>query len=117
MAAKSEEQQATVTSASMGVKVANKAAKKVMPRKHSEVKEKLVYIGPNLARLGLSRFQVYVGGIPKAAEKAAEQAPEIKRLFVPLAKLAKAKESLKRSGSLEQRSVNAVMAALIQNRK
>lgn len=72
---------------------------------------KLIYIGPNITRLGLSQFQVYVGGKPVVAAKAAETAPEIERLFVPLERFAKARASLTRDGSLEQRTYAAVAAA------
>lgn len=75
------------------------------------VVEKLIYIGPNITRLGLSQFQVYVGGKPLVAEKAAETAPEIHRLFVPLDRFAKARASLTRDGSLEEKTYAAVAAA------
>lgn len=72
---------------------------------------KLIYIGPNITRLGLAQFQVYSGGKPLVAAKAAEIEPSINRLFVPLEEFAKARASLTRDGSLEKRTYAAVAAA------
>lgn len=86
---------------------ASKPAKTTKP-------QRLVYIGPNLPRAGLSQYQIFIDGMPKAAEIAAETAPEINHLFVPVEKLSAARQALTRSGSREQRMYRAVTAAFNQ---
>jgi len=82
-----------------------------LPVDNTQDSVKLIYIGPNITRIGLSQFQVFLGGMPVAALKAADTLPEIQRLFVPIGDFAKAKLALNRDGSLEQKTYKAVVAA------
>lgn len=60
----------------------------------------LSYVGPNIPNLGLSRYQVYIGGYPKCVEEQGEKEKALlASLFVPIANLAEVMKTIEVKGS------------------
>ena len=66
-----------------------------------EIREQLIYIGPNIPGGTLHRYQVYRGGIPEHLAQIIEKCPAIRSLFVPVANFAAAEQALAMTGSAE----------------
>lgn len=66
-----------------------------------EVKEPLIYCGPNLLGSKLNQFSVYQGGYPIHLEKELTECESIKRLFVPVNKLAVTMSAISMPGTPE----------------
>jgi hypothetical protein len=62
-----------------------------------QVVASVIYIGPNVAKLGLQSFQVFKGGTP---ERLGSE-PVVARLFVPLEDFRRARAALNVEGSPE----------------
>lgn len=92
------------------------AEKKDTPRtnKTHSKKEKLIYIGPNLIQL--TKYTV-LDEIPKHIEDLTKKCPAIKKLFVPIEKLAESEQRAKRKGTLEHKYVQEVFSFLEERRK
>ena len=71
----------------------------------------LIYVGPNVTRLGLVQFQGFRGGICGAAKTASEKIPEIAKLVVPAEKLEQARADIARKGSYLNKLYQAVEQA------
>lgn len=72
----------------------------------------LVYVGPNLGRpLYIKQFQTWRGGLPGHVAEACAAQPELKRLFVPVAELAAARNELGRPTSALAKASAAVLRA------
>lgn len=54
-----------------------------------------VYVGPSVQRLGLSQYAIFNGGIPGHLKQELERHPALASLFVPVSRLARAREELK----------------------
>lgn len=54
-----------------------------------------VYVGPSVQRLGLSQYAIFQGGIPRHLKQEQERHPALASLFVPVSRLARAREDLK----------------------
>ncbi len=54
-----------------------------------------VYVGPSVQRLGLSQYAIFQGGIPGHLKQEQERHPALASLFVPVSRLARAREELK----------------------
>lgn len=54
-----------------------------------------VYVGPSVQRLGLSQYAIFHGGIPEHLRQEQERLPALASLFVPVSRLARAREDLK----------------------
>ncbi|WP_432642513.1 hypothetical protein [Acidaminococcus sp.] len=58
------------------------------------------YIGPNIPRLGLTKYQVYSGGIPAFSDVVTEeQKAKLTRLFIPISQLSTAMEAIEKKGT------------------
>ncbi|MEC1744121.1 hypothetical protein [Schinkia azotoformans] len=66
-----------------------------------EMKEPLIYCGPNLLGSKLNQFTVYQGGYPIHLEKELSECESIKRLFVPVSKLALIMSAISNPGTPE----------------
>ncbi len=44
----------------------------------------LIYVGPNIPKLGMSRYTIYKGDLPSEVEAAIEKIPEIKKMLIPV---------------------------------
>lgn len=71
----------------------------------------LIYVGPNLTRLGLVTFMQYRGGISGAIKFAIEKIPEVEKLVVPVEKLEQARADIYRKGSYLNKLYQAVEQA------
>ena len=47
----------------------------------------LMYVGPNIFKLGLERYTVYKGELPASVENAIDKIPEILNLIIPVDEL------------------------------
>lgn len=61
--------------------------------------EQLIYIGPNIFRLGMIRNQVYLEGIPGGIRAAIESFPELGELIVPIETFAESERAAKTKGT------------------
>ncbi len=61
--------------------------------------EQLIYIGPNISRLGMIRNQVYLGGIPGNVKASLEVLPELQELIVPIETFADSERAAKTKGT------------------
>jgi len=85
----------------------NKAAPKAAA---VEKKETLVYVGPNMSGdLLMTQFSTFRNGLPPHIEEKVKLDPDFKKLFVPVAELAPARNILKNPGSAIARAFNAVV--------
>lgn len=73
--------------------------------------ENLIYVGPNVTRLGLVQFQLFRGGVCGAAKTASEKIAEIAKLVVPVEKLEQARADIARKGSYLNKLYQAVEQA------
>ena len=73
--------------------------------------ENLIYVGPNVTRLGLVQFQLFRGGVCGAARTASEKIAEIAKLVVPVEKLEQARADIARKGSYLNKLYQAVEQA------
>lgn len=76
----------------MAVKKTMRAQVKVQP-------ESLVYVGPNLPRSLVMKYQVFVGGYPPSMESIFAQQPAVRKLFVPVQELTNAVQDISREGT------------------
>lgn len=61
---------------------------------------KLVYIGPNIPKLGLTQYQVYIWGVPAFSDIVNDdQKARIARLFIPIARLSQAMTEIEVKGT------------------
>ena len=58
--------------------------------KTKKLPSKLIYIGPNLSRARLLKYQIFIGGYPFHLESEFEKMPHLKDLFVPISDMEKA---------------------------
>lgn len=63
--------------------------------------ESLIYTGPDVAKLGVMQFQVYINGLPLYVKRAIEKIPDIEKLIVPVEDLELTREKIKTSGTME----------------
>lgn len=61
--------------------------------------DQYMYIGPNLLREGLQRFQVYKGGLPSSVDALKEKYPLIKQLFVKTENINIAMQAVQQDGT------------------
>ena len=61
--------------------------------------EQLIYVGPNIFRLGMIRNQVYLGGLPGGIKLLIESFPELGELIVPVENFDKAQREVKKKGT------------------
>lgn len=79
-----------------------KPAQKTSPAKKQAPAEPLFYIGPGVVSRGLTPFKSYKDGILPSVEQAAiKECAELKHLFVPVSRLAKARKNLADPHSVE----------------
>lgn len=74
--------------------------------------QRLIYVGPNNAKLGLERFKVYKGGLPANIELAIEKLPELIYLLIPVEDLITFNANLDKPGSLEHKYFRLVQEKL-----
>lgn len=74
--------------------------------------QRLIYVGPNNAKLGLERFKVYKGGLPSNIELAIEKLPELIYLLIPVDDLITFNANIQKPGSLEQKYFRLVQEKL-----
>jgi len=87
----------------------------ITPTAENSKIEKKIYIGPHLVQL--PKYTVIAEGLPKHIEAVIEKCPAIKKLLVPIKKLAEAEQKANQKGSLEYRNVQEVLSFLSQQRK
>lgn len=75
------------------------AVKKTMRESAPVQPESLVYVGPNLPRSLVMKYQVFVGGYPPSMESIFTQQPAVKKLFVPVKELTKAVQEISQAGT------------------
>lgn len=63
--------------------------------------EPLIYIGPNIFRMALRRFQVFKGGLPPYVKRAIEKLPDIQTFLIPIKELGEMKRKIERPGTNE----------------
>ncbi|MBQ2617102.1 MAG: hypothetical protein IJG37_09730 [Synergistaceae bacterium] len=61
--------------------------------------EQLIYIGPNIFRLGMIRNQVYLEGLPGSVKWAVETFPELGELIVPASEFDTAQRQVRTKGT------------------
>ncbi|MCB2187682.1 MAG: hypothetical protein KQJ78_14770 [Deltaproteobacteria bacterium] len=97
-------------------KPAAPAAAKPAPR--AAAPRPLIYLGPNLAALGLFAGQAFRGGrTPAHLAKARQEDPDLDALFVPVSGLAAARDDLKNPTTNLTAAYARVLARLQQARK
>lgn len=62
--------------------------------------QRVIYIGPNNAKLGLEKFKVYKEGLPYNIKSLAEKLPEILQLIIPVQDLPRAMANLEVASSI-----------------
>ena len=86
--------------------------------KTNRVAPALVYVGPNMGGdLPMTRFTVFRNGLPKPVKNRFEKDPVFASVFVPVDRLAAAKQELKDPASAVYKSVAAVAKARGDNLK
>lgn len=70
--------------------------------------ESLIYVGPNIYKMAMHRFQVYRGGLPPHVTRAIEKIPEIKNLIVPVTELETMRQKINKAGTNESRLFDSV---------
>ena len=63
--------------------------------------EQKIYLGPNIPSLGLTRNQVYLGGLPGQVRAAIAVMPEIEALIVPISELSETVKAINTKGTHE----------------
>ena len=63
------------------------------------MEEQKMYIGPNIASLGLLKNQVYLGDIPGQVRAAIAVYPDIEQLIVPVSSLPESAQAVKTKGT------------------
>lgn len=58
--------------------------------KTKKLPSKLIYVGPNLSRARLLKYQVFIGGYPNHLDSEFEAMPHLKDLFVPISDMGNA---------------------------
>lgn len=76
---------------------------------HQEPVTQKIYVGPNL--LGLSKYTVLENQLTPHIESFVKECPEIKKLIVPIGKMAETEARIKEKGTLENRHYNKILAA------
>lgn len=59
----------------------------------------LVYVGPNLVKRGLRKYQIYKGGLPIMATELIKAEPLAAQLFVPLEEMQAAIKATSQKGT------------------
>ena len=62
-----------------------------------------IYTGPNILAFGLTKFQVFRGGLPPYVTRAIEKIPEIQELIVRVSELEAMRQKIDRPGTNESR--------------
>lgn len=63
----------------------------------------LMYVGPNIHKLGVERYAIFKGDLPGQYEAACEKIPEIMNLLIPVDDLMKFTRNLLIPGSPERK--------------
>ena len=62
--------------------------------------QRFIYLGPNLTKYGLTKYTVFVGGLPETqAKELFEKQPLSKLLFVSTSKIAETETAIKTAGT------------------
>lgn len=72
---------------------------KVVTKAPAMPKGRVVYVGPTLLRLGLTKGTVFIDGMPAIAKDVMSEHPLITSLFVPVSGLSQALEQVEMRGS------------------
>ncbi|MCP4021572.1 MAG: hypothetical protein GY729_07005 [Desulfobacteraceae bacterium] len=89
-------------------------SKKRKPQKKAVQKKEptLVYVGPNITGdLLLNQFSTFRNGLPGHIKEKVESDKNFSRLFIPVEKLAKARDELKKPSSTLGRILKAILQA------
>lgn len=70
-----------------------------MAVKKKAVSERFIYLGPNLLKFGLQKYQVFIGGKPQAIDELSEKYPLIHQLIVRVEKLSEAEKAMNKKGT------------------
>ncbi len=65
--------------------------------------EPQIYLGPNIFKMALQRFQVFRGGLPPYVKRAIEKYPDMKILIVPVSEAEEMKQKINKAGTNEFR--------------
>ncbi|WP_022850660.1 hypothetical protein [Limisalsivibrio acetivorans] len=77
-----------------------KTSARAKPRPSAKAPEKVVYIGPS--RPGIMNGSALIGGYTPAAQRLIDADKRLKRLFVPVSGVAKARQDIKKGGALSE---------------
>lgn len=61
--------------------------------------ERYIYLGPNMLKYGLQKYQVFKGGLPKAAEELKAKHPLFNQLFATIDNMAKVEKDMATKGT------------------
>lgn len=78
---------------------AESETKVAKPKATKSDKAKVIYVGPNNMKLGLTRSTVYIDGLPAVVEQNKETYPLLYLLFVPIDCIEDAEKDLATEGS------------------
>jgi len=74
-----------------------------------ELQDKVIYCGPNIPGGMLSKYRIFIDGIPEYLNELIDKCPEIKILFANVADLAKVDKAIGIKGTPEQIAYEKVM--------
>jgi len=74
-----------------------------------ELQDKVIYCGPNIPGGVLSKYRIFIDGIPEYLDTLIDKCPEIKILFANVADLAKVDKAIGIKGTPEQIAYEKVM--------
>jgi len=74
-----------------------------------ELQDKVIYCGPNIPGGMLSKYRIFIDGIPEYLNELIDKCPEIKILFANVADLANVDKAIGIKGTPEQIAYEKVM--------
>lgn len=70
--------------------------------------ERLIYIGPNINKIGLQKYSVFKGKIPQNVDDLIKEIPATKRLIVSVEKFSVANTAVEMKGTAENHAYQLV---------